>query len=150
VVLGGGADHGGAADVDILDAVVVGSTLGGGRLEGIEVDDQQIDRGDTMRLGRARVLGVAADGEEPAVHQGMQRLEAAVHHLGKAGVLGDVGDGDAGVFEGLGRAAGRQHLDAARGERAGKLDEPGLVGDRDQRPPDRLVSRGAASCRAPR
>ena len=41
-------------------------------------------------LGGAVVLGVAADGEQAAVHLGVQRLQPAVHHLGKAGVLGDV------------------------------------------------------------
>ena len=82
-------------------------TFGDGRLEGVEIDDQQVDGRDAVRLGGAGVLGVAADGEQAAVHLGMQRLEAAVHHLGEAGVLGDVGDGDAGVLQGLGRAAGR-------------------------------------------
>ncbi len=99
---------------------VVGGALGGGRLEGIEINDQQIDRRDAVCLGGPRVLGVAADGEQAAVHLGMQRLEAAVHHLGKAGVLGDVGDGDAGLLQGLGRAAGRQHLDAARRRARGR------------------------------
>ena len=87
-------------------------------------------------LRRRVVLGIAADGQQAAVHLGMQRLEAAVHHLGKAGVLGDVLDGDAGVLERLGGAAGRQDLDAVRRQRAGELDEAGLVGHRDQRAPD--------------
>ena len=85
-----------------------------GRLEGVEVHDHQIDRRDAVRLGGAGVLGVAADGEQAAVDLGVQGLDAAVHHLGKAGVRGDVGHGDAGVLQGLGRAAGRQDLDAAR------------------------------------
>ena len=109
VVLGRGADHGRAADVDVLDAVFESAHPGDGRLEGVEVDHQQIDRLDAVRLGGAGVLGVAADGEEAAVDLGVKGLDPAVHHLGEAGEGGDVGDGDAGVPQGLGGAAGREN-----------------------------------------
>ena len=36
------------------------------------------------------MLGVAAHGEKAALHLGMQRLHAAIEHLGKAGELGDI------------------------------------------------------------
>ena len=44
MVLGGGADHGRAADVDILDAVGKIAAARDGFLERIEIDDQNIDR----------------------------------------------------------------------------------------------------------
>src|SRR5690606_24734622 len=46
MVLGGGADHGRAADVDILDDVVIGRARGDGFLEGIEVDGDEVDGAD--------------------------------------------------------------------------------------------------------
>ena len=84
-------------------------------------------------LGCGRVVfGIAAHGEQPAMHLRMQRLQAAIHHLGKPGVLGDVLDRDAGLLQGDRRAAGRQDLDAGCGQRLAELDDAGLVGDRDQ------------------
>ena len=67
----------------------------------------------------------------------MQRLHAAVHHLRHAGDGADVGDGEPGVGKRLRGAAGREDLDAVLGERAREVDDAGLVGDGDQRAPDR-------------
>ena len=92
MVLGGGADHRRSADIDILDAVVVGRALRDRRLERIEIDHQQIDGADAVRLHRAGMLLVVADREQAAMHLRMQRLDAAVHHFGKAGQLGHVDD----------------------------------------------------------
>ena len=132
VVLGGGADHRRAADVDVLDAVVEGRAFGDGRLERIEVHHQEIDRLDAVLVHRRGVLLVAADRQQAAVHLRVQRLDAAVHHLGKAGELGDVEHLEPGVVERLGGAAGGDELDAVAGERLGEIDEAGLVGDRQQ------------------
>ena len=87
MVLCGGADHRGSADVDILDALLEAGAFVDGRLEGIEVDHQEIDRRDAMRLHRLRMLFIVADREQAAMHFRMQRLDAAVHHLGKTGQL---------------------------------------------------------------
>jgi hypothetical protein len=40
------------------------------------------------------VIGLVAPREDAAVDLGMQGLHAAFHHLGKAGVLRDLGDDD--------------------------------------------------------
>ena len=66
------------------------------------------------------------------MHGGMQRLHPAVHHLGKSGELADVAHGKRGLAERLARAARGDELDAVAGERAGKLNEPGLVGNGDE------------------
>ena len=132
VVLGRGADHGGAADVDVLDAGREVGALGDGRFERIEIDDEEIDRADAVRLHRARMLAVVADREQAAVHLGMQRLDAAVHHFGKAGELGDVEHGNAGIGQRLARAAGGNELDAVRGQRAGEIDQARLVGNGEE------------------
>ena len=141
VVLGGGADHGGAADVDVLDAGLEVGALRDRRLERIEVDDQEIDRPDAVCAHRRGVVLVVADREQAAMHLGMQRLHAAVHHLGKAGELGDVEHGEAGIGQRLAGAAGRDELDAVLGERAGEIDQAGLVGDGDEGAGDAAESR---------
>ena len=62
------------------------------------------------------------------MHLRMQRLHPAIHHLGKAGELGHVEHVEAGIRQRPAGASGGDELDAARGERAGEIDEPGLVG----------------------
>ena len=137
VVLGRAADHRRAADVDVLDPVLerrAGAVQR--RLERIEIDDQKVDRGDVVGDHRRLMGRVGADREQPAVDARMQRLHPPVHHLGKAGDLRDVDDREPGLLERRGGAAGRQELDAVPGQRLRQLDEAGLVGDGDQRPPD--------------
>jgi hypothetical protein len=142
VVLGRRADHRRAADVDVLDAMGEVGTLGHGGFEGIEIDDEQVDRRDAVRLCGALMLGIAADRQQPTMHHGMQSLEAAIHHLRKAGVLRDVLDAEAGLFQRAGRASGRQKLDAGGGQPTRELDQARLVGHGDERALD-----GGGSCR---
>ena len=64
----------------------------------------------------------------------MQRLHAAVEHLGEAGVAADLGDREARLAQALGGAAGRQELDAAAPPgRLREFDEAGFVGNADSR-----------------
>ena len=151
VVLGRGADHRRAADIDVLDA---GREIGAARdgfLERIEIDDQKIDRPDAVRAHRLGVRGIAADGEQAAMHRRMQRLDAAVHHFGKAGEVGDVEDRESGLAQRLARAAGRNEFDAVAGERAGEFDHPGLVGNGNEgaRRAAQVFGHGAVSPRMP-
>ena len=107
-------------------------------LERIEVDDHHIDRTYPVRLQGFSVRGIAANREQPAVHRRMQGLDAAVHHLGEAGQLGNVDDREPRLAQRLARAAGGDEFDAVAGKRAGELDDPGLVGNGDE------SARGAA------
>ena len=132
MVLGGGADHGRSADVDVLDAFLERGALRDGRLERIEVHHQQIDRLDAVLLHRSGVLFVGADRQQPAMHFRMQRLDPAIHHFGEAGQLGDVDHLQPGIFQRLGRAAGRNEFDAVAGKRLGEIHQSGLVGYRQQ------------------
>ena len=132
MVFGGGADHRRAADVDILDAIVERSAFRDRRFERIEVHHQEIDRLDVVLFHRGDVLFIPADREQSAMHFRMQRLDAAVHHFGRAGEFGDVGDREAGFAKRLCRAAGRNQLDIKERELPGERDQSGLVGDRQQ------------------
>jgi hypothetical protein len=60
-----------------------------------------------------RVLGIVAAIEQAAMHLRMQRLHPAVHHLREAGQVGDTSRSpEAGFLQRLGRAAGRDQIDA--------------------------------------
>src|SRR5690606_2057933 len=125
--------HAGAADVDLLDRLgLVDAGAGDGLLEGVEVDADQVDGLDAVALHGGLVVRVVAEGEQAAVDHGVQRLDAAAHDLGEAGDAVDGRDGDAGVGEGLGGAAGGDDLDAAGGQRPGEGDQVGLVGDGEE------------------
>ena len=131
------ADHCRPADVDVLDAVFVGAPFRHGRLEGVEIADEEIDRRDAVLVRGSVVLGVAADGEQAAVDLWVQRLEAPVHHLGKAGQLGDVAHLQARLAQRVRRAAGRYELYARGRERGREFGEPRLVRDGQEGAPDR-------------
>ena len=78
------------------------------------------------------VLGEIAAGQQPAVYHRVQRLHAAVEHLGEAGDLADVAHGETGVTQRLGSTAGGDETEAALGEAAGEIDDAGFVGDTEE------------------
>ena len=133
-VLGGGADQAGPADVNLLDQIVEGNPrLRRSLDERIEVDAHEIDQADAMRIGRGEVFGMRSAREDAAMNLGVQRLDAAVHHLGKAGDVRHVAHRQAGVGQGPRRPAGGDEFEATLGEAAGKVDEAGFVGNTENR-----------------
>ena len=129
-VLGGGADHGRPADIDVLDDLFLGDAAAAGDfLEGIEADDHHVDGLDVVLLEREHVLVDVAVGQQAGVDVGMQRLHAPVEDLGEAGDVADAGHGDALFLEEFGGAAGGDDLDTEVAERLGELVQPDLVGD---------------------
>jgi hypothetical protein len=65
VVLGRRPDHGGAADVDVLDRRGVIGAARDGFLERVEVHDQKVDGADAVGLHRRDVLGLVAQRQKP-------------------------------------------------------------------------------------
>jgi hypothetical protein len=129
-VLGCASHHGRSADVDVLDGVFQRATgLGHGRLEGIQVDDEQIDSLDAMGLQGQHVLGQIAPRQQATVHLGMQGLHPAIQHLWKCGHLGHLRDWQALVGQQLGRAAGGNEGHAQAVQGLGQLDDAAFVGD---------------------
>ena len=119
VVLRGRADHRRAADVDVLDHLVVGrAALRGGALERVEVHADQVDELDLLLLGGEHVVGVVAQREDARVELRVQRLDAAAHDLGEAGEVLDRAHLQARLLELAGGAAGGDELDAEPGEAA--------------------------------
>ncbi len=137
VVLGRGTDHGRAADIDVLDDLLTRAAARHGLLKGIEVDHKQVDRADRMGLHRRHVLGIVAHSQQAAVNQRVERLDPAVHHLGKAGDLRNVLHRQAGIADRLCRAAGRDQLHAHARKGRSQFDNTALVGHRKECPPDR-------------
>ena len=132
-VLGGRADHGGAADVDVFDRVGQRTTgLGHGGFKGIEVDDQQINRVDVVRLQSSHVLGRVATRQQAAVHFGVQGFHTAIKHFGKACDFGHLGHGQALFGQELGSAAGRDEAHAQGVQVTREFDDASFVRDGDE------------------
>ena len=62
----------------------------------------------------------------------VQRLHAAVHHLGKARVLGDIADGNALAFQVFAGSAGAENLHAGGDKPSGEIGKPQLIAHADQ------------------
>ena len=79
IILGGGADHRGTADVDLLDQMIDGRTRVGSRLlERIEVHHHHVDARNALRENRRQVIWPAAHGKNSPGNCRMQRLHPPV------------------------------------------------------------------------
>ena len=136
VVLGSRAEHGGTADVNVLNALLEFGTLGNGGLEGIEVEDGHVDLANAVLLHLLLVLGVATDAEQATMDLGVKRLDASVEALGRSGVVRHVNDGETGLAELLGGSASREQLHILGSKEGGKLNDAGLIRNRDESPSD--------------
>ena len=103
---------------------------------GIEVDDQQLERLDAQLRDRAGVLGVVLVGEQPGVHVGVEGLHPPAEDLREAGDLVDRGHRHAEVADPGGGRAGGDDLDAGLVQPLRELVEPRLVVDADERAAD--------------
>ena len=129
------AHHAGAADVYVLDGVFLGDAgPGHGLAERIEVDADEVNRLDAVRLDGGFVLGVAADVQNAAVHLRVKRLDPAIHHLRKARKVADVAHAEARIAQRLCRAAGGNEVHAQVREVLREINDSRLVRDADERP----------------
>lgn len=136
VVLGRRAHHGRPADVDLLDALVGARTGGDGLTERVEVDDDEVEGLDAQLRELLAVAVQPQVGEDAGVHARVQGLDAAVQALGETGELLDLGDRDACGGDTARGGPGGDEFDAGFVQPAGKLFEPGLVVDADERATD--------------
>ena len=131
MVLGGGANHGRPANVDVLNGQGVGDfRLGDGVGKGIEVDDDQIDGGDAMG-GHHLAIGRPAP-EDAAMNLRMQGLHPPVHDFREAGVIGHFGHRQARLGNRPAGAAGGEEVDAEFPQTSGQFHQAGLVGHAEQ------------------
>ena len=108
------------------------AAAGGGPLERVQVHAHEVDELDVVVLGGAHVLGVVAQRQQAAVELRVERLDAAVHDLREAGEVGDLAHLEPGLGQLPSRSAGRDDLDPELDQTACELDQPGLVGHRQQ------------------
>ena len=114
--------------------------------EGIEVDADEIERGDAVLGERGDVLVVVAAARGCRRGCGDAGLHAAAQHLGEVGERLDVLDRETEPFEVRRRAAARDELPAELVEAPREDVEPCLVVGRDQRAHSSPTTRGSRRC----
>jgi hypothetical protein len=144
MILRGGAHHRRSADVDHLHGGLVAGALGHRGLERVQIDHDQIDRRDVERLDRRHVRLEVAARENPAVHCGVQCLDATIEDAGRPGHAGDVGHRQPGFAQGTRRAPGRDELHAHARQLAREIDQAGFIPHGQEGAPDRLIGHGRA------
>ena len=128
VILCRRAQHGGAADVDMLYRLSVAAVRAcDGFREWIKIDHQEVDGRDLMQRHH-RIVHTAAS-EQAAVNFRMQRFDTPIHDFRKACVAGDLAHRQARAHQQPCGAAGREDLDVVACEPARQLDQSRLVGD---------------------
>ena len=132
MVFGRSTDHGGPADIDIFDAVIIGFSGPHGFLERIEIDHQKIDGADPMRQHRGLMHRIGADGEQAAMDFRMQGFDPSIHHFRKACHIGHVLNRQACGFQTGTSASCRNQLDPARMQGLCEIQQSRLVGNGKQ------------------
>ena len=88
--------HRWSANINVLDGVMLcNAGLRNRRFERVEIHADQIDRRNAVRGHGRHVFWIVAHAEQSAVHFGVQRLDASVHHLWKSSDAFDGHDGNA-------------------------------------------------------
>ena len=131
VVLGCGAQHRRAANIDILDGHRQVTVFPCNRLlKRIKIDHDQVNRGDPV-FGHDRIVD-SAPPENTAVDLRMQCFDTPVHHFRETGVIRHLRHRHGCICQQPGCPAGRQDLNTQLMQGAGKFLDTGLVGDTDQ------------------
>ena len=126
VVFRGGAHHGWAADVDVLNGsgqITVG--IGNGCFERIQVNNNHVDGFDAV-LGHYCIVGTATT-QDATVYFGMQGLNAAVHHFREASIVRYFHGVDAVFSEQAEGAARGEDFNALCAQRLGKFNDTGFI-----------------------
>ncbi len=125
--------HGGAADIDILHNSRFVGTRSNGFLERVEIDHQQVDAFDPMRVHCRRMVLRIADGEQSAVNRRMQGLHTPVHDFRKPSHVANVRHRQSCITQRFRTAAGGEQFHALVRQRPTQIDQPRLVENGQQR-----------------
>ena len=130
VVLGGGTEHGRAADVDLFNRFLQRDVrLGDGFLKGVQVHADQVNGLDAVFLRLAHMLFIVAAVQQAPVHHGVKRLQASFKQFRFPGIVGNFNHRKAQAFQESGGAAGGNKLYSKLVQALGKLLQAGLVGN---------------------
>mgnify|MGYP003339683527 CR=1 FL=1 len=78
------------------------------------------------------MFGIFANGQQTAMHFGVQCFHPAIHHFREAGDVRDIGHREAGLLDGSGGSAGGHQLETTGGEAPGEVNQTVLVGYAEQ------------------
>ena len=135
MVFCGGAQHGGTADVDVLDRLLKRTIgLGDRRFEGIQIHHDHIDVADAVLLHLLDVVGNAPTPQQTAVNFRMQRFHAAVENLRRPRIGSHIRHRHTRITQGFGGSARGQYFRAKGCQPFGHLNNSGLVRNTDQCP----------------
>ena len=132
-VLRCGTNHRGTADIDLLDCLgKCNVRLCHSLHKRIEIDHDEINRCDLQLPQCLLVFRIAAHSENPAVHEGIQGLDAAIHDLGKSRDITDIDNGNPRLTQRLHRPARGDDLNACLLQCPCEFDDTTLIGYADQ------------------
>ena len=135
VVLGRRPHQRRPADIDLLDEFVErDARSSGGRGERIEVDDDELERGDRHGQELASVVGHSPIGEDPGVDPRVERLHPPIEHLREAGHVRHLGHRQTGFAKDPCRATGGDELETRPHQPGRECCETRLVRDGQERP----------------
>jgi hypothetical protein len=124
------AQQGGATDLDQLDGLLDADDAAAHLdAERLDVDGDQVDRGDALVGQLGHLIGTVPARENPGVHRRMERLDLAPQELGDVGQFRYRVDLDAVRGQVLAGAVRREDLDVELLEIAGKAGNSFPVGD---------------------
>ena len=133
VVLRRGAEHRRTADVDVFDRILQSDAfLRDGRLEGIEVDGNEVNGVDVELLEGRHMFGILTKREKTGVDVRVKRLYTTVEAFGIARDVGDVHNGKTAFAQDASGTAGGDDLVTEIGEATGKFDAARLVSETEQ------------------
>jgi hypothetical protein len=129
-ILGGGAEHGGSPNVDVLQGVIQRDVgIADGFDERVKVHHHQVDSINAVAIQLGHVVWRVPPRQQPAVNRGMQRLDPAFQYFRRAGHLGYLAHGNAGLSQAAVGSAGADQLVAGIGETPAQLFDTRFVID---------------------
>src|SRR5690554_31536 len=139
VVLGRSTDHGGAADVDVLNGGgQIAIRIGHGVFKRVQVHHHHVD-GVNAVLAHDGIIGTAT-AQNATVDLRVQGFYPAVHHFRETGVVGHFSDRYVVFLEQAECAASGEQLNAAFSQGTAKIDDAGFITHADQGATDGGVS----------
>ena len=129
-ILDCGAHHGRTAHINVLVDFFRGFSRRKRMLEGIEVDDEQVNGIEAQALHVGDVTYVITPREQAAMNARMQRFDTSLHRFRVPGELRDFGDRQAVIKQRFGSAAGSDQLNVVGVQGLREFNETSLIADR--------------------
>src|SRR5206468_9096409 len=124
-------------NIDLLDCVVEGySSAHNSLFKRIEIHEDHVNRFNALLLHRFDVFRLVSQAKQSAMDLRMQRLDAAVHHLGKSRHVRDIEHIDSAITESLCRPSGADDLNAKPFQLGREINDTGFVRNTNQCPPN--------------